>query len=268
MRQKRVVKAEQPRGVHRQGGEHTGMAFPISRTQARLMLAALFVSLAVAGGWWLYHSPYLTIHEVEVQGNTRLPASQIIDTAAIDGASGLAVDMEAAQARVAALPGVRSVDIEQHGWTGATITVEERNPWGAWEVNGVRVPVDIDGYVLDDHALPEDAPVIIEADPQGAVASGDRIDAGAIRVADRLLKESERALGLYVETLVYRNDAGLTAVLYGPTLGNRRLWVTFGDDHDYDYKVASLFVLLEQARAEGLKPAAVDLRFGSRLVFQ
>jgi hypothetical protein len=230
------------------------------------MLGALVLALFAAGGWWLYHSPYLTVHEIEVQGAVRLSPQQIIDAAAIDGASTFAVDTAAAEARVAALPGVRSASVEKHGWSAATITVEERTAWGTWEVNGVRVPIDIDGYVLDAQTLPEDAPNIIEADPSGA--TGDRFDAGAIRLADRMLRESERTLGLYVQALVYRNDAGLTAVLYGPTLGNRRLWVTFGDDHDYDYKVAALYVLLDQTRNEGLKPTAIDLRFGSRLSFQ
>jgi hypothetical protein len=192
-----------------------------------MLLAVLMLGLFAAGGWWLYHSPYLTVHEIEVEGTVRLSPQQIIDTAAIDGVSTFAVDVEAAEARVAALPGVRSATIEKHGWSAATITVEERAAWGAWEINGTKVPIDIDGHVLDAQALPEGAPTIIEADPQGATNAGDRFDAGAIRLADRMLRESERTLGLYVEALIYRNDAGVTAVLYGPTLGNRRLWVTF-----------------------------------------
>ena len=74
-------------------------------------------------------------------------------------------------------------------------------------------------------------------------------------------------LNLYVQTLVYREDAGLTAVLYGPRLRDRRLWVTFGDARDYDYKIAALYVLLEQARDEDLLVTSVDLRFGDRLSF-
>ena len=265
VRRTRVVKTKERGGVRRP--QEGASAFHITPTQARLALCAVFAAMLAAGAWWAYQSPYLTVHEIEVAGTQRFSPAQIVDTADIEGASTLTVDLEAAERRVAALPGVRSVSIEKQGWSGATITVEERLPWGAWQVGDVRVPIDIDGYVLEGFTVPDDAPLIVAANPQGAITASTRLDAGAITVADRLLKESERTLNLYVQTLVYREDAGLTAVLYGPRLRDRRLWVTFGDASDYDYKIAALYVLLEQARDVDLLVTAVDLRFGDRLSF-
>ena len=77
--------------------------------------------MLAAGAWWAYQSPYLTVHEVGVVGAQRFSPAQIADAADIEGASTLTGDLDAAEQRVAALPGVRSVSIEKEGWSGATI---------------------------------------------------------------------------------------------------------------------------------------------------
>ena len=263
-RRQRVVKTDEARGVQRPRAAQAPLVTP---RQARLALAGLLVAMVIAAAFWMYRSPYLTVHEVEVVGAQRLGPQQVIDAAGIDGDSTFRVDLEAAERRVAAVAGVRSVRIEKAGWTGATITIEERVPWGAWQVEDERIAIDIDGHVLSGFSVDTEGPVIVAANPEGVITANTRLDAGAIAAADRLLRESERTLGLYVEALIYREDAGLTAVLYGPPLGDRRLWVTLGDAQDYDYKVAALYGLLEQAREHDVRVTAVDLRFGNRLSF-
>jgi hypothetical protein len=140
-------------------------------------------------------------------------------------------------------------------------------PWGSWQINGVNVPVDIDGYVLEGVQAPEGAPVIVEVAPQRAISAGDRMDPGAIQLAARLVEESERTFGRTVRGLAYRESAGLTVVLSGADVDSAPVWATFGDSRDYEYKVAALYVLLERARTADLKLTAIDLRFGSRLSF-
>ena len=44
--------------------------------------------------------------------------------------------------------------------------------------------------------------------------------------------------------------------------------MTFGDGRDYDYKVATLFVLFQRAKQDELALNVVDLRFGDRLSFR
>jgi cell division protein FtsQ len=266
VRNRRVVKVSDaaPRGVHRR---ETASGPAITPGQARLMLALLLVAAIAAGAYWLAQSPYMTVHEVRVVGASQLSEAQVRQTADIDGAMAFRVDLDAAEARLLALPQVRSAQIEKHGWTGATITIEERVPWGSWQINGVNVPIDIDGYVLAGVVAPEGAPVIVEVEPQRAINAGDRLDPGAVQLAARLVDEADTALGRRVVALAYRQNAGLTAVLSGADIDSAPVWVTFGDSRDYDYKVAALYVLLEQAREAQIKLTAVDLRFGSRISF-
>jgi hypothetical protein len=175
--------------------------------------------------------------------------------------------LPAAEARVEALPKVFDATIEKDGWTGVTITVEERTAWGNWQIDGVNVPIDIDGYVLDGPPAPEGAPVILEVEAQRALHEGDRLDPGAVQLAARLVDEAETAFGRRVLVLAYRREAGLTVALSSTDINGKPVWVTFGDSRDYDYKIASLYVLLEQAKERDLALNAVDLRFGDRLSF-
>jgi cell division protein FtsQ len=265
-RGRRVIKTNAaPRGVRRR--ESAPAAPSITPAQARLALALLLFAGIVAGAYWLYQSPYMTVHEIRVDGASQLPEAHVREIASIEGESAFRVDLRAAEERLLALPQVRTAHIEKHGWTGATITIEERTPWGSWQINGVNVPIDIDGYVLDGVTAAAEAPVIVEVDPQRAIKAGDRLDAGAVQLAARLVDESERTLGRRVVVLAYRQSAGLTAVLSSTDIDGANVWVTFGDSRDYDYKVAALYVLLEQAQEANLKLTAVDLRFGSRLSF-
>jgi hypothetical protein len=235
--------------------------------QARLVLLAAVVSMAAAGAWWAYHSPYLTVQNVNVVGATSIPADEIRSAADLDNHSTFGLDLTGAEQRIEAMPKVRDATVTKLGWDTVRISVEERVPWGSWQINGVNVPIDIDGHVLDGAAAPEGAPVIVEVEPKQAISAGDRLDAGAITLADRLLRESDTAFGRYVQALLYRQSAGLTVILVAPDVDGKAIWVTFGDSRDYDYKVAALYVLMQQAKEQDLALNIVDLRFGNRLSF-
>jgi cell division protein FtsQ len=260
-----VKSAEQPRGVQRRlDAAPTAVITP---RQGRTLLLAMLLIGVLAAAWWLYRSPYLTLHEVRVAGNTQLSEELVRDTADINGVSAFLVDLDAAERRIEALPQVRDATIEKHGWTGATITIRERVPWGSWQINGVNVAIDDEGYVLDGMAAADGAPVIVEVDPQRAIQAGDQLDHGAVQLAARLVAESDRAFGRTVVAFAYRQSAGLTVVLSGADIDSPPVWATFGDSRDYEYKIAALYVLLEQAREANLRLSSVDLRFGNRLSF-
>lgn len=263
---KRVVKVkeEAPRGVVRPE-EH---ARPwITPAQARLVVFAAVASMMLAAMWWAYHSPWLTISNVEVVGAVGIPADDIERAAGVDGSSTFSVDLAGAEARVEALPKVRNATVSKLGWDTVRITVEERVAWGSWQLDDVKVPIDIDGLVLDGAAAPEGSPVIVEVEPGRSLQPGDRLDAGAVELADRLVRESQTSFGRPVQALLYRQSAGLTVVLGPREVNGKALWVTFGDMRDYDFKVASLFVLMVKASEQGIPLNVVDLRFGNRLVF-
>lgn len=267
VRTHRVIKTHEagPRGVHRL--EEPQPRIRITRLQARLAFGAAVLALALWSAWWGYHAPWLRVQHVTISGTSQLPAEQVREAAKIDDASIFGLDVKAAQARVAALPEVRHATVRKDGWNGVAIDVEERTAWGSWQMNGVNVPIDVDGYVLDSPPAPAGAGVIQEIDPKRVLNVGDRVDPGAVELAARLLRESDASFGRRVLALVYRQNAGVTAVLSGSDVDDHPLWVTFGDSRDYDYKVAALYVLMEQATQQDLTLNAVDLRFGDRLSF-
>ena len=267
LRSHRVIKTREagPRGVHRR--EEPQPRLRITRLQARLAFGAAVLALALWSAWWGYHAPWVRVTQVTINGTSQLSAEQVREAAGIDNESIFGLDLKAAQARVAALPKVRHATVQKHGWNSVTVDIEERTAWGSWQMNGVNVPIDIDGYVLDGAPAPEGSAVIQEIDPKRVLNAGDRIDPGAVELAARLLRESDAAFGRKVLALVYRQNAGVTAVLSGSDVDDHTLWVTFGDSRDYDYKVAALYVLIEQARQQDLTLNAVDLRFGDRLSF-
>ncbi len=267
VRGRRVVKTRDgaQRGVRRRTEPEP--RYRITRTQARLVLAAALVMALLSAAWWAYHSPWVTVEHVQVRGTQQLSPDLIRSTAGVDGKSVFRLDLKAAQARVAALPMVKSATVTKHGWNGVSVDVQERTAWGSWQMNGVNVPIDAEGYVLDGPPAPAGSPVIVEANPHRVLNAGDRLDPGAIELAARLVRESEPAFGRTVQALVYRQDAGIIAVLSGSPTDDRPIWVTFGDARDYDYKVAALYVLIQQAQDEDLTLNTVDLRFGDRLSF-
>jgi len=266
-RGRRVVKTREgaAHGVHRRAAPQPRLR--ITRWQARAVLAVTVLAMAVSAGWWGYHSPWLTVRHVRITGAAQIAPAQVSAAAGVEDASLFRLDLKAAQARVAALPMVKSATVTKHGWNGVSIDVQERTAWGSWQMNGVNVPIDADGYVLDGPSAPAGSPVIIEVDPKRVLNAGDRIDPGAVELAARLVRESDAAFGRTVQALVYRQDAGIIAVLSGSAVDDRPLWVTFGDSRDYDYKIAALYVLIEQARDKDLTLNTVDLRFGDRLSF-
>jgi hypothetical protein len=268
-RSRRVVKtrdAEERSGVRHQE-DIDAEKFHITPRQARWGLGIAVWVVAMWGGWQLYHSPYLSVSSIEVTGTSSLSAEDVAAAANIEGDSIFGLDLAQAETRVEALREVRDATIEKRGWTGVTIHVEERTAWGNWQIDGVNLPVDADGYILEGAPAPEGSPLIMEIEAQRQVNRGDRIDWDAIALAQRLLDESQRSFGRQVLAMIYRHDAGLTVVLSGQDIEGKAVWVTFGDSRDYDYKIAALYNLLEQAKEQHLALNAVDLRFGDRLSF-
>jgi cell division septal protein FtsQ len=268
-RSRRVIKTRDtsaPRGVHRPAPPEP--RFRITRKQARLALAFAVLAMLGSAAWWGYHAPWVTVQHVTISGTLQVPPSQVRDAAALDGESVFGLDLRGAQQRVAALPMVRTATVRKDGWNVVVIDVQERTAWGSWQMNGVNVPIDAEGYVLGGPPAPDGSPVIIEVGPQRVLNAGDRIDPGAVDLAARLVKESQSAFGRNVLALVYRQDNGLTAVLGGSDVDGAPIWATFGDSRDYEFKVAALYVLIQQAQEQELALNAVDLRFGDRLSFR
>jgi len=266
-RMKRVVrvKDDAPKGVRRR--ELKPAEPPITPFQARIALLALVLMAVTAGGWWAYQSPWLTIGSVSVAGTETVSAQDVRRAAALDGKSTFTADLAAARARIEALPGVKSATVEKRGWNAVSVIIHERQPWGSWQVDGVNVPVDDEGVVLTRPAAPG-SPVIIEDHAHRSLQPGDHVDAGAVQLATRLVRDADQALGRTLRVMVYQQDRGVTVALAGKGDDSSLVWATFGDVRDYDYKLAALYVLLQETRENDVPLVQADLRFGERLSFR
>jgi cell division septal protein FtsQ len=195
-----------------------------------------------------------------------LSAEQLRDVADLEGHSIVRPDFGAARERLRALPMVKDARITRDWPNGATVVVEERVPWGLWQVNNQSFVIDEEGVVLD---VPASAgsPAIVQVDAREAPRPGDRVEASAIAVARQLFTTAERTVGRRLARLEYSQASGLTAVLAAD--GERpEVQVIFGDAQAYEYKVATLFAVLQREEEQGRVVRHVDLRFGDRVSVQ
>lgn len=226
-------------------------------------LAVLGVLLAVAAGAWLvWQSPLLRVASVSVTGADNLDPAALAESSGLKGQNILLADTGKAEARVSAMAMVKSVSIERR-WPGRmVIKVEERQPWGYWQVKDQLYVIDDEGVVLDGGRPGEGTPTIVNVDSEQQFLPGERVDADAVALAKNLIESSPRALGRGVLALEYSDHSGLTALLSGG------LRATFGDSRDLDYKLSVLYVLLQRAQEQSFQVHAVDLRFGESVSFQ
>jgi cell division protein FtsQ len=113
----------------------------------RAALGVVVLALAV---WLVWAGPLLAVRNVQVDGVATLPAEQVREAAGIaDGTPLLQVDVDAAEARVAALPQVASVEVTR-GWPQSmVITIVERVPVAIVGEPGQRTLVDAEGVLFD-----------------------------------------------------------------------------------------------------------------------
>ncbi|MDI6857593.1 MAG: FtsQ-type POTRA domain-containing protein [Dehalococcoidia bacterium] len=228
----------------------------------RALLLLPLLAAVTALGWFACQSPLLKVTQVEVVGAQTIDPALLAEASGLKGQMLFLLDSAGAETRLKALPMVKDVSVERR-WPGkAVLRVQERQPWGYWQVKDQLYVIDDEGFVLDNTRPPEEAPTIVHIDSERRWLPGERIDPNAVALAKELIKSSPRSLGRAVTGLEYSDGSGLTVILEG---GVR---ATFGDGRDLDYKVSALYVLLEKARKEGLEVHAVDLRFGDTISFQ
>lgn len=227
---------------------------------------ALAFAAFVAGAWWVYHSPLLSLNEVSVEGASLVSADLVRETAGLEGETIIRPDFAAARERLVALPMVRSARIERDWPNGARVVVVERQPWGVWQLAGQPFVVDDEGVVID-APPPPGAPVIVQTDAAPPLAPGSRVDFGAVAVVRELTPTAQRTVGRPVATMEFSRASGLVVVLAG-TADVPETRVTFGDVQAYEFKLAALYAVIRQAQDEGRDVRAVDLRFGQRVAVQ
>jgi cell division protein FtsQ len=228
----------------------------------RVFTAVVLLASAAVVAWFVYESPLLQVRQVSVAGAESIDPAVIARVSGLRGQNIIQVDAAAAKSRLLALPMVKDVSIERR-WPGRMLVrVQERQPWGYWQVKEQPYVIDDEGVVLDDARPDEGAPTIFERDSERRLAAGDRVDADAVALSRQLLDSAPTALKRNVVGLEYSEHSGLTAEFEGG------LRATFGDSRDLDYKLSVLYVLLKQGEAQSFAVHSVDLRFGENVSFQ
>jgi cell division protein FtsQ len=238
---------------------------PLRKRLGRILrYLSIAVVLASAGvvAYFVYQSPLLQVRSVAVAGAGTTDSSLIAEVSGLKGQNIIQVDTASAKNRLLALPMVKGVSIERR-WPGKMLVrVEERRPWGYWQVEEQPYVIDDEGIVLDDARPDEGAPTIFELDSERRLVAGDRVDADAVTLSRELIDSAPTALKRNVVRLEYSDHSGLTAAFDGG------LRATFGDSRDLDYKLSVLYVLLDKAETQSLAVNSVDLRFGANVSFQ
>ena len=204
------------------------------RRRTRLVVLATVVTLALlagAAGWLVLGSRVLGARSVEVVGEGRLTADQVVARAEVPTGQPLArLDTDAIAARVAGLAPVLRVSVDRDWPSTVRITVVERTPAAVKAQGSGWVLVDRSGVVFDTvdkrpRGLPKvSAPV--DEGPAALRATLDVLDALPPAVREQV--REVRAAGLEQVTLQLRRGRS----------------VEWGSTERSDRKAAVLAVLL------------------------
>ncbi|SHH21728.1 cell division protein FtsQ/DivIB [Geodermatophilus nigrescens] len=218
---------------------------PRDRRRRRLLAAAAALAVLALAGWALWASPLLSVRDVRVDGATTLTAEQVVTAAGVaEGTPLLRVDVDAAEARVARLPQVASVQVAR-GWPGSVVvTVVERRAVAVVEEAGTRSLVDATGVLFD---------TVTGESPAGVVPLDVRSpgpDDPATRAALGALVALPGDVRDRVTGAVARTADEVTLTLDDGTV------VVWGGGEEAEDKAAVLAALLAEVESGELEPAA------------
>jgi cell division protein FtsQ len=236
----------------------------------RLVLRTLVLGLTLKGlavaavvAWdWMRRTPLLATHAVEVTGARRLDEATVRAAAGIEpGTNLLAVDVAAAEARVAGLPGVRRAHVVRHLPGRVTVLLEEREPHALVNAGGLHW-VDAEGYLVTTDARPgaTGLPILTGV---GAPAPGTTAPSEGLRGGLALLHVLQRTSGRLAARV---SEVDLSTRPYGPVLYLvDGIEVRLGSDAWSD-RLARLDGVLGELDARGERVASIDLRFRDQVV--
>ena len=237
---------------------------PVRIIVRTLALGVTLAGLAVAAtvAWdWARRTPLLATRTVEVAGIRRLDEATVLAAVGIElGTNLFVVDVGAAEAGVAALPGVRRAHVARHLPGRVTVLVEEREPYALVNAGGLHW-VDAEGYLVSTDARPGSTglPILtgIAAPAAGAGGPSESLRAG-LALLHALQRTSAR-----LATRVSEVDLGRT---HGPVLYLiDGVEVRLGSDA-WDDRLARLDGVLADLDARGERVASIDLRFRDQVV--
>ena len=253
------------RTAQRRGATGSVTPLPSRRTPARparrrrrpIQIGLALVVLA-AVIWLLFAGPLLAVRSLQVDGLRSLPAEQVRETAGIrSGTPLLRVDVDAAEARVAALPQVASVEVTR-GWPDSVvITVVERVPVAVVGEPGRRSLVDAEGVLFDSvSGDPPTGVVPLVVDDPGPGDPATMAALTAIRALPRELLEQ-------VAGVAAPSPEDISMALTDETV------VEWGSAEESEAKAGALDALVDQIASGALEPAeTIDVTVPAAVVLR
>lgn len=223
------------------------------RRRLRRTLTVLVLLVLAAAGYAVERSPLVALSEVQVRGTERLAVDTVVDAADLPiGTSTLRLDLRGAEARVEALPMVRTARASRVDPLTVRIEVEERRPVLVAAVGTRRVLLDAEGVVVAEGTL--DGAPTLELPPGGSLpALGDDVTSRpALAAAFRVQRSLPPALARRVPRVASTAADEVDLVLDNGVL------VRFGRADRLDEKVRALEALLSDVR--DVPMTAIDVR--------
>jgi len=259
---------EQPAHTHRRRAIR-GHILLDERAERRLRrarwrrISIVLALLAVLGGAVaLYLSPLLRVQEIQVVGTTNLEAERVVQLADLTGQSMFRLKPDEAEARLEALPLVKSAQVARRWPQTVRVQITERAPWGLWRIGDSVYVIDAEGVILPDVQSPPNAPVINDLGGPVKLQPGDRVDVDAVALARSMLERVPQTLALGIASLEYTPAVGLS---FTTDAGYR---VILGDSQNAEYKLAVWQAVENELGREAMAGHVLDLRFEDRPSFQ
>lgn len=232
----------------------------------RVAAAAALGAALTLGGVAVWDAPVLDLRTVEVGGNARVAARDVVVASKLSDADHL---LRISTARVASSvqesPWVSAAEVERILPSTVRITVVERTPAAVVPVGTASWFVDRDGIVLEQVPAGTTAPSFegvrlpVVADlPIEAVLPGKRVGVPQYRQSLTVLHSLPAAVRERVTVVRAPTPDGIALELSnGPA-------ILFGSAEALRDKVFAVRALMEKATAEGLQLAAIDVRVPTR----
>ena len=141
------------------------------------------------------------------------------------------VDTAAVVASIERVPIVKTVQVRREWPNGVAIGIEQRRPWGTWQIGGVTYLLVDTGTVIDIVRQPWPMNVY-QLDAAPGLLPGDKVDADAVKIAQILVLKLPPIMSQQVAKLEYSDDHGLELVT------DHDVRVRIGDGQGLEYKLA------------------------------
>ncbi len=196
----------------------------------------------------------LRVAEVNVDGRKRIPAQDLLTALAIErDAPILGLDLDAARARVAAIPGVQSVTIERRLPSEVHVFVAEREPVAIWQNDGRYQLIDRAGLAAGEN---------IDDFPGLPLVVGPEAPSHVAALLDLLA--SEPTLRPRVRASQWVSDRRWTILVNGP-VGDIEVRLP---ESDFAAAWHQLAHLETEQKLLDRKITAIDMRLPDRLVLR